>query len=111
MTSIVLIGVQAEQHELSELGVDEKFTYRGTGQRGLGLGLSRGSGAKRAGQTLRSMRLPLMVLSARLESILMDVWRKKVAPPFHHHVDQRLYPDYRTVITRPICLNDIRMNI
>eukprot|EP01041_Mallomonas_annulata_P005301 gene5301-10601_t len=101
----------AEQHELSELGVDEKFTYRGTGQRGLGLGLSRGSGAKRAGQTLRSMRLPLMVLSARLESILMDVWRKKVAPPFHHHVDQRLYPDYRTVITRPICLNDIRMNI
>jgi len=97
-----------EQHERAELDHD--------------LGSSRGSqrqardrdrttGAKRSGQATRSMRLPLLILASHLENVLMDVWRKRIAPPFHYPVDSRDYPDYRIKVPQPISLNDIRNNI
>ena len=68
------------------------------------------TGAKRTGQAVRSMRLPLMILASRLEVILMDIWRKRTAQPFHKPVDSREYPEYRQKVVNPISLTDIRTN-
>ena len=74
----------------------------GSTHRALGLGLSAGR---------RNMRLPLMRLAALLEDKIISVWRKPIAAPFRLPVDLKLYPKYRSIVSHPISLADIRNNI
>lgn len=56
----------------------------------------------------RDLRMPHIAFAVKIESVLMDIWRLKIAWDFLYPVDGSIVKGYYEKIKNPICLADIR---
>ena len=56
----------------------------------------------------KDLRLPHIAFAVKIESVLMDIWRLKIAWDFLYPVNEMIVRGYYEKITNPICLSDIR---
>lgn len=59
----------------------------------------------------KDWRLPHVAFAVKLESILMDLWKRKIAYDFTYPVNAELVKGYYDKVKNPICLLDIRDKI
>ena len=67
--------------------------------------------SKRNVAALLSNRVPRVTFAVRLEKALMELWNSKHAHIFHHPVDFQVAQNYYSMISKPICLSQIREKI
>jgi hypothetical protein len=61
--------------------------------------------------TNKDYRLPQVAFAVKLESVLMDLWKRKIAWDFIFPVNGAAVKGYYELITNPICLSEIRERI
>eukprot|EP01038_Epipyxis_sp_PR26KG_P009931 gene9931-13360_t len=72
---------------------------------------SQGSGPSGLVNTTGFHRIPRVLLAARFEREIMDLWNLPMAEPFRNPIDRISLPQYYEKIQQPICLLDMRNKI